>query len=235
MANLKKNTYPFVIFLLIVIIIIIMYLGLPTYSPCVKCKKGNTDGFNSRCNNGCNTGCNKGYEFSHVNAVAEILPVSNITGISTRNSPAVIVDPYGPPLRNDGVFFPRDSGDIRGGIPCKCGSCSMCLGGVPINIETRGMPMEFTQVGILTRGSDNVLTLMGRKLTNGSDKWQYYTYTNSGIMATKVSVYANGRDAMGEYGIDRMYSGDNVYVDGYEEMYRTKMYENSKFRYLPLL
>lgn len=234
MANIKKNIYPLVIFLLITILSLITFIGLPKYSPC---NKGCKSGFTSGCTS-CNKGCNKGYEFSHVNAVAEILPASNIAGVSTRNSPAVVVDPYGPPLRNDGVFFPRDSGDIRGGVPvvaCKCGSCSTCLGGVPINIETRGMPAEFTQVGILTRGSDNVLTLMGRKLVNGSDKWQYYTYTNSGIMATKVSVYAKGRDAMSEYGIDRLYDGDNVFVDGYEETYRAKMYENSKFRYLPFL
>ena len=224
LVKFKNNKLlPFVIFLLVSMIAIVMYIGIPSSSP--TCKSCNYSHSN----------------ISHVNTVAEIIPVSNIAGISTRNSPAVVIDPYGPPLRNDGVFFPRDSGDIRGGIPvvpCKCGSCNLCLAGVPINIETRGMPMEFTQVGILTRGSgkgEEILSLMGRKLMTGSDKWQYYTYTNSGIMPTKVSVYVNGRDGMGEYGLDRLYSGDHVFVDGYEEVYRTKMYENSQFRYIPFL
>ena len=185
-------------------------------------------------------------------------PIINISGISTRNSPAVILDPYGPPLRNDGVFFPRDAGDIRGTIPivpcpkarphesitnscnscCKCNKCNSCLAGMPINVETRGMPMEFTQVGILTRGSghgNDILSIMGRRLLNGSDKWQYYTMSNSGIMPTKVSISVKGRDAMGEYGVDRLYNGDSVFVDGYEQVYRAKMYENSKFRYIPFI
>lgn len=182
------------------------------------------------------------YSESKIKIAPMLEPKTELLAVSTRNSPVAIIDPYGPPLRNDGVFFPRDSADIRGTNTLVVNEPKVCAIGVPINIETRDcahcLPREFTQVGILSRGSgrgDQVLTLMGRRLMLGSDKWQYYTLTNSGIMPTKVSVYSNGRDAMGEYGVDRLCNGDNVFVDGYEEVYRAKMYENSTFRYIPFI
>ena len=70
-------------------------------------------------------------------------------------------DPYKPPLKNN-MYHPKDSSDVRG---------------IPVNIETRGMPSNYGQVGILTRtnGSEMILPLMGRRTMSGRDKWEYYT------------------------------------------------------------
>lgn len=38
------------------------------------------------------------------------VPMVGVGGIATRNVPNVILDPYGPPLRTDGTYFPSDSG-----------------------------------------------------------------------------------------------------------------------------
>jgi len=99
-------------------------------------------------------------------------PPPSLVGISTRND--AMSDPYNPPLRNDGYYFPRDSADVRG---------------IPINIKTRGSGMDYTQMGILTRPNirnahdgEMILPLMGRKAMNGRDKWQYYTMSNTGNM-----------------------------------------------------
>jgi hypothetical protein len=94
-----------------------------------------------------------------------------IGGISSRT----ILDPTGPPLRNDGVYFPRDAADVRGSIP--------------INMETRGSGMDYTQIGILTRNPGEeplILPLIGRQPMTGRDKWQYYTISNTGFMNTKL-------------------------------------------------
>lgn len=87
----------------------------------------------------------------------------------TRRDP--FEDPYEPPLRRDGLYFPRDSSDIRGTPllkspiePASCNSgmcdapapptasCSNCSGavGVPVNMQTRGFAPDFGQIGILT-------------------------------------------------------------------------------------
>ena len=146
-----------------------------------------------------------------------------LASISTRNNP--MNDPYAPPLKNDGIYYPPDSGDIRG-IPMK----------VPINIETRGTNMEYQQVGILTRAHSNndmILPLMGRRNLAGRDKWQYYTISNTGNLNTKLPISVNGKSCTGEYGCDQVYNGDIVYVEGYKDTFIATIYENNLFRYLP--
>ena len=148
--------------------------------------------------------------------------ISPLASISTRNDP--FNDPYSPPLKTDGIYFPRDSGDVRG---------------IPVNVQTRGTNMSYQQVGILTRGNSNgqdmILPLMGRRLMTGRDKWQYYTISNTGNMNTKLPVSLNGKSCTGEYGCDDINNGDNVYVEGYNDTFRVTMYENSLFNYIPYL
>lgn len=145
---------------------------------------------------------------------------NTIGGISSRT----ILDPIGPPLRNDGVYFPRDAVDVRGSIP--------------INMETRGTGMDYTQIGILTKNDGKealILPLIGRQPMTGRDKWQYYTISNTGFMNTKLPVSVNGKSCMNEYGCEILNNGDNVYVEGYNTTFRATIYENSQFRYIPYL
>jgi len=148
--------------------------------------------------------------------------ISPLATISTRNDP--FNDPYSPPMKSDGIYFPRDGGDVRG---------------IPVNVQTRGTNMAYQQVGILTRsvnnGQDMILPLMGRRLMNGRDKWQYYTISNTGNMNTKLPVSLNGKSCTGEYGCDDINNGDNVFVEGYNDTFRVTMYENSLFNYIPYL
>ena len=72
---------------------------------------------------------------------------------------------------------------------------------------------------------------------SSGDKWQYYTLSNVGIMPTRlpIRVLQNGgklKDAMCEYGVDRIYSGDKVIVDGYNDEYIVQIYETRQYRYI---
>jgi hypothetical protein len=161
-------------------------------------------------------------------------------------------DPYYPPLKNDGVFFPIDSGDLRG-VPPSLNGVGGGVGGVgsgrSINIQTRGFSPEFTQIGILTREVGNgknkkgieesvqndpkILPLMGRRVMNGRDKYQYYTISNSGNVNTKLPIRKEGRNCINEYGCDPLYNGDIVFVEGYGDKFKATIYENELFRYIP--
>jgi hypothetical protein len=146
-----------------------------------------------------------------------------LASISTRVNP--FTDPYAPPLKDNGIYYPTDSGDIRG-IPLKAA----------INIETRGLNSDYQQVGILTRSNnsnDMILPLMGRRNLAGRDKWQYYTISNSGNLNTKLPISVNGKSCTSEYGCDEVYNGDIVYVEGYKDTFIATIYENNLFRYLP--
>lgn len=107
------------------------------------------------------------------------------------------------------------------------------VGVIPVNIESRGPPSSYTQVGILTRSGDLILPLMGRKLTR--DKMQYYTVSNTGNMNTKLPISKNGKSCTGEYGCDEVYNGDTVFVEGYSDTFKATIYENSRFNYIPYL
>jgi len=144
-----------------------------------------------------------------------------IGGISTRQDP--FNDPYAPPMKTDGLFYPPDSGDIRG---------------IPVNIRSRRPSINtgYQQIGILTRSqgnSDIILPLMGRRIMTGRDKWQYYTISNSGNINTKLPISVNGKSCTSEYGCDDINNGDVVYVEGYKDTFIATVYENNLFQYIP--
>lgn len=147
-----------------------------------------------------------------------------MTNISTRHD--IFNDPYAPPLKEDGYYFRSDSSDIRGHPPIH----------VPVNIETRGLPTNYSQVGILTnsgRTENLILPLMGRRHMSGRDKWLYYTISNTGSLNTKLPISVNGKSCGSEYGCDPIMQGDNVYVEGYKDTFVATIYENNAFRYIP--
>jgi len=155
--------------------------------------------------------------------------LGSLATISARLDP--FNDPYYPPMKTDALFYPPNSGDIRG-VP-------IVNPGVPINMQTRGLNTGFQQIGILTRNgthnNDMILPLMGRRVMSGRDKWQFYTISNSGSLNTKLPIKINGRSCTTEYGCDDINSGDTVYVEGYSEIFRVTKYENNSFQYIPVL
>ena len=131
----------------------------------------------------------------------------------------VLLNPYAAPLRSTG-FFPT-TGDPRG---------------VPINIKTRGFDTSYRQVGILTRknGKETILALMGRPLFANRNKWQYYSMTDKNN-SIKLPVSRNGRSGTQEYGVDELYNGDTVYVEGYNDAFKVTLYDNYQPQYIPYL
>lgn len=151
---------------------------------------------------------------------------TNLNNIATRGD--TFNDPYAPPLKNDGLYFRSDSGDIRG-VPPPIQ--------VPVNIETRGVTSSYSQIGILTNsGPENlILPLMGRRHMAGRDKWQYYTISNTGMVNTKLPVSVKGKSCTSEYGCDSIMNGDQVYVEGYNSTFNATIYETGTFSYIPQL
>jgi hypothetical protein len=140
--------------------------------------------------------------------------------------PNVMMDPYAPPMKTDGYNFTRTRPSY--GIDPR---------GIPVNIETRGLQQDYSQMGILTREDkkDMILPLMGRRLLSGLDKWQYYTISNTGAINTKLPIRFHGRNCSGEYGCDSLMNGDIVYVEGYQDTFQVTLYDTAKFQYIPYI
>ena len=215
------------------------------------------------------------------------LQMGTIGGISTRLD--VLNDPYIPPVKMDGYTWSKTSSDVRGLPPiispievpitptCNISSNSFSnssgseatfgvrlgpAGGyLPVNVETRGIRSDYSQIGILTKsgggsnkfskrkmfsddmpddgweGSETrlILPLMGRRSLTGRDKWQYYTMSNTGVVNTKLPIKIRGRNCSSEYGCDEITDGDMVYVQGYNHGFQATVYENATFSYIPVL
>jgi hypothetical protein len=139
-----------------------------------------------------------------------------------------LLNPYAPPLRDERYFIP---GYPMGGVP---------PGAVPINISTNvgAVDTAYRQLGILTpsNGSskDSIVPLMGRPLFTNRDKWQYYSTSNQ-HNNVKLPVSRAGRSCTNEYGCDKLYNGDTVYIEGANETYRVTVYDNDTIKYLPFV
>ena len=136
----------------------------------------------------------------------------------------VLLNPYAPPLWDERYFIPELSY-----VP---------PGTVPINVSTNigAVDTTYRQVGILnalnTKGK--ILPLMGRPLFVNRDKWQYYTISDQ-HNNVKLPVSRNGKSCTNEYGCDKLYNGDTIYIDGANEVYKVTIYDNDTIKYLPFL
>jgi hypothetical protein len=137
-----------------------------------------------------------------------------------------LLNPYAPPLRDERYFIPGFNGTP--------------IGAVPINISTNigAVDTSYRQLGIITpsNGSskDSIIPLMGRPLFTNRDKWQYYSTSNQ-HNNVKLPVSRSGKSCTNEYGCDKLYNGDTVYIEGSNEVYRITMYDNDTIKYLPFV
>jgi len=121
-----------------------------------------------------------------------------------RELPRTISNPYDPPL--------KDNYRLNGSI----------------SFNTTSLNNSYQQIGILNRDSceNTILPIMGKKLLNRSDKWNYYTMNDKNNMI-KLPIIYKGKSGTNEYGCDELYSGDKVIVQGYNDEFTVTIYENS--------
>jgi hypothetical protein len=138
----------------------------------------------------------------------------------------VLLNPYAAPYRDERYFVPE-----LNYVPPSA---------VPINVSTNigAVDTTYRQMGIMTPlngvSKDNILPLMGRPLFTNRDKWQYYTISNQ-HNNVKLPVSFKGRSALNDYGVDQIFSGDTVYVEGYNDAFKVTVYENDTIKYFPFV
>ncbi|MFY7729325.1 MAG: hypothetical protein ACOVRN_07405 [Flavobacterium sp.] len=129
-----------------------------------------------------------------------------------------LLNPFAPPLRDERYLVPT--------------------GMVPINVSTNvgAVDAPYRQLGILTatNSKGSIIPLMGRPLFTNRDKWQYYTMSDQNN-SIKLPVSRSGRSCTNEYGCDKLYNGDSVYIEGLNEPYRVTVYDNDTIKYLPYI
>jgi len=141
----------------------------------------------------------------------------------------VLLNPYSPPLNDERFLIPE-----MNFYPPNT---------IPINVSTNmgAVDTTYRQVGILTpesRNNDNghskILSLMGRPLYVNRNKWQYYTMSDQ-HNSVKLPIIKHGRSGTNENGCDQIYTGDVIYVEGYDQPFKTKIYDNDTIKYIPFI
>ena len=127
----------------------------------------------------------------------------------------VLLNPYSPPLSDERYLVPIN---------------------VPTNIGS--VNTSYRQMGILTpvneSSADKILQLMGRPLFTNRDKWQYYTISNQ-HNNVKLPIIFKKKNGLNDYGVDQIYTGDIIYVEGYKHSFKATIYENDTIRYLSFI
>lgn len=177
---------------------------------------------------------------SNANATAgPVIPRPNT--FFTNQEGDTLSNPYAPPLK-DGFF---------NGARASNATLGTAGPGVPINMATNTgatVNTSYQQIGLLTKADTNnrsnsgsnsgsepvIMPLMGKPLFTSRDKWLFYTISDKNN-AMKLPIIIKGRNALSEIGVDNVYTGDTVYVQGYNDQFKVTLYENSTPQYIPFI
>lgn len=105
------------------------------------------------------------------------------------------------------------------------------LTALPINIPTQGLPETFQSVGIINVG-EQVLPLYGRRTAGSSDRWNYYTRTDT-YNPVPVPVQFGRRDCMDDTGCQEIMSGEDVKIEALRKEGKTNIYRMGGPKYIP--
>jgi hypothetical protein len=106
-------------------------------------------------------------------------------------------------------------------------------GAVPIFQPALGYPDQFQQMGILTiENSSQILPLFGRRAGNRSDRYNYYTRTDS-YNPIQLPISYERRDCMDDIGCGELYGSETVKIDGMNNFAKVKVYKYDAPRYIP--
>jgi hypothetical protein len=105
------------------------------------------------------------------------------------------------------------------------------IASIPINIPTQGLPESFQSVGMMNV-SGKILPLYGRRTAGSSDRWNYYTRTDT-YNPVPIPVKYKRRDCMDDTGCNELYSGEEVKLEGTGEEGKVTLYKFDGPKYIP--
>ena len=107
-------------------------------------------------------------------------------------------------------------------------------GAVPIFQPARGgYPDQFQQMGIINvETSNQILPLYGRRAGNRSDRYNYYTRTDT-YNPIQLPIHYERRDCMDDVGCQELFGGEKIKIDGLNSHGSVKVYKYDAPRYIP--
>lgn len=84
-------------------------------------------------------------------------------------------------------------------------------GGVLVNVPTQGLPEAYQQMGILKTNEGGLLPLYGRRVASRSDRFNYYTRTDT-YNPVQLPIHYKRKDCQDPVGCHELFDGDTVKI-----------------------
>jgi hypothetical protein len=104
-------------------------------------------------------------------------------------------------------------------------------GAIPINVATRGLPQAFQQMGII-KSADKLLPLYGRQTAYRTDRYNYYTRTDS-YNPVQLPIRYERRDCMDSNGCEELLGGETIKISGLGQEGHVEVYKFDGPTYIP--
>ena len=155
-----------------------------------------------------------------------VFPSSHAPPTSYAQQPPIMIQQAGGDSRYERAPQPLRDWMGRPEFPPRGG-----LSAIPINIPTQGLPESFQSVGVINVG-EQVLPLYGRRTAGSSDRWNYYTRTDT-YNPVPVPVQFGRRDCMDDTGCQEIMSGEDVKIEALRKEGKTNIYRMGGPKYIP--
>lgn len=84
-------------------------------------------------------------------------------------------------------------------------------GGYILNTPTRGLPESYQSMGLLKTADGQLLPLFGRRVASRSDRFNYYTRTDTNN-PVPLPIHYKRRDCQDDVGCDELMSGEEIKI-----------------------
>ena len=101
-------------------------------------------------------------------------------------------------------------------------------------IATQGIPETYQQFGVLKTDEGKILPLYGRRTSSRSDRFQYYTRTDS-YNPVQLPLQHKRHNCQEDVGCDELYDGDKLKIGATGEMATATIYRFSGPTYVPAI
>jgi hypothetical protein len=133
------------------------------------------------------------------------------------------------PLRN--WVTPVDlEGALPSLVPFNSGTVPVVTS-IPV-VPTRGLPEAYQSMGIVTTSSGELLPLYGRRLASRSDRFNYYTRTDTNN-PIPLPIRHKKRDCQDDIGCEELFDGDSVEIAPTKQNGSVTIYRFNGPTYIP--
>lgn len=99
-------------------------------------------------------------------------------------------------------------------------------------VPTRGIPETYQSMGVITMEDGSVLPLYGRRTASRSDRFQYYTRTDS-YNPVQLPLKHKRRDCQDDIGCEEVFDGENMTVSPTGQTGKATIYRFDGPTYVP--